>query len=878
MKLPHTAARLAALIAIAAGVLGAFGARAALADPTVTLAISPNPVAVGTQVTFTTTVSSTSFDPAGTISISASQLGAPIASGQVLLPFGTNTRSVSVGSSTLPAGSYSVKAVYTPDFLSLCAILNVCDSVSSAVQTLTVGTGSLPSYTTGITLVAPSSITSTDSFDLVATVARTGAGAGSGTPTGTVTFSDTSSGTAVPLITDPSHPNASTVQLVNGQATLHVANGLAPGHYSIVASYQPDAADGSDNPSQMAQAWSLQSNAPVDTVVSTTTTVVVSPTTIASGDTVNITATVTQSGLALGPSSGDISFTAESSGGSTAAVLTSSSLTLSPTTHSVTIVATGWQVGSYTIHASYVGNSFDHGSTGSAPLTVLPARSAPTINYTGPTTGEYGHPTTLSATVFDGTTPAPAGTSVTFTLGAQSCTTTTDSTGAASCPIASITATPGPAHVTVSVATDLHTSGATLNVNYTVSPQATTTSVAAQTNGATTTLTATLKTDLGTPLQIAGDPATVTFTLGSATCTATTTSSVATCSVPTPTGTTTATLAATLANGVNFTGSSDSKTVTLLPTATLSYTGTTAADYHDLAVLSAKLVDANGAPLAHQWVTFTLGTQICTVLTDSHGVATTVMLMLQNAGTYQLTVDFAGNASYPASHVSAPFTVTPEETKIASLVAGPVLDDNSIELSALLLEDGLFPIPNRTVTLSLGAAHCTATTNWLGLATCTVGHIATLGPTTSSASFAGDQNYESSTASTSALLYAHGPGGGSFVVGDHDADGSVYFWGSQWSKRNSMSGGGGSSSSFKGYANHGVTSCGKNWSADPGNSSTPPSGALPAYMDVVVASSSSKSGSSIAGNSVHIVIVKTDAGYAGNPGHDGTGTVVATLS
>jgi len=29
---------------------------------------------------------------------------------------------------------------------------------------------------------------------------------------------------------------------------------------------------------------------------------------------------------------------------------------------------------------------------------------------------------------------------------------------------------------------------------------------------------------------------------------------------------------------------------------------------------------------------------------------------------------------------------------------------------------------------------------------------------------------------------------------------------------------------------------------------------------------------------VHIVIVKTDAGYAGNPGHDGTGTVVATLS
>jgi hypothetical protein len=355
---------------------------------------------------------------------------------------------------------------------------------------------------------------------------------------------------------------------------------------------------------------------------------------------------------------------------------------------------------------------------------------------------------------------------------------------------------------------DLHTSAGTLNLNFTVSHEATTTSVAAQTNGATTTLTATLKTDLGTPLQIAGDPATVTFTLGSATCTATTTSSVATCSVPTPTGTTTAALAATLANGVNFTGSSDSKTVTLLPTTTLSYTGTTSADYHDLAVLSAKLVDANGAPIAHQWVTFTLGGQSCTVLTDSRGVATTVMLMLQNAGTYQLNVDFAGNASYPASHVSAPFTVAPEETKLSSLVSGPVLDDNSIDLSAFLLEDGVLPIPNRTVILSLGAAHCTATTNWLGLATCTVGHIATLGPTTSSASFAGDQNYESSTASTSALLYAHAPGGGTFVIGDHHDNGdSVWFWDSQWSKHNSMSDGW--PSSFKGYANHGVTSCGK---------------------------------------------------------------------
>jgi hypothetical protein len=46
---------------------------------------------------------------------------------------------------------------------------------------------------------------------------------------------------------------------------------------------------------------------------------------------------------------------------------------------------------------------------------------------------------------------------------------------------------------------------------------------------------------------------------------------------------------------------------------------------------------------------------------------------------------------------------------------------------------------------------------------------------------------------------------------------------------------------------------------------------------VIVSSSVTKSGSSIAGNVVHMVVVKTDPGYGPNPGHAGTGTVVATI-
>jgi hypothetical protein len=48
-------------------------------------------------------------------------------------------------------------------------------------------------------------------------------------------------------------------------------------------------------------------------------------------------------------------------------------------------------------------------------------------------------------------------------------------------------------------------------------------------------------------------------------------------------------------------------------------------------------------------------------------------------------------------------------------------------------------------------------------------------------------------------------------------------------------------------------------------------------MAVIVTAGSSKSGSTVSGNTVSIVVVKTNAGYAPNPGHAGTGTVVATI-
>jgi hypothetical protein len=123
------------------------------------------------------------------------------------------------------------------------------------------------------------------------------------------------------------------------------------------------------------------------------------------------------------------------------------------------------------------------------------------------------------------------------------------------------------------------------------------------------------------------------------------------------------------------------------------------------------------------------------------------------------------------------------------------------------------------------------------------------------------------------------PGGGAFVIGDgNSATGTaVTFWGAQWAQRNSLSGGP-APASFKGYAvRPGVPGCGVTWSTGPGNSAPPPAGPLPRYMAVIVTSSAAMSGSAISGSTPHIVIIRTDPGYAPDPGHAGTGTVVGQV-
>jgi hypothetical protein len=123
--------------------------------------------------------------------------------------------------------------------------------------------------------------------------------------------------------------------------------------------------------------------------------------------------------------------------------------------------------------------------------------------------------------------------------------------------------------------------------------------------------------------------------------------------------------------------------------------------------------------------------------------------------------------------------------------------------------------------------------------------------------------------------------GGAFVIGDRNADvgSQVTFWGSKWAKQNSLSRGP-APDSFKGFADSALPgnplSWGSFWTTRPGNSSNPPN-SVPPYMAVIVSSSIQKSGPTIGGDIPRVVVVKTNSGYDDNPGHAGTGTVVAQL-
>ena len=263
------------------------------------------------------------------------------------------------------------------------------------------------------------------------------------------------------------------------------------------------------------------------------------------------------------------------------------------------------------------------------------------------------------------------------------------------------------------------------------------------------------------------------------------------------------------------------------------------------------------------------------------GGSATFTLLQPNAGDHALVASFAAQGNFAASSATGNLHVNKAPTA-TTLGAVPAIQavGQPVTLTATVVS--VAPgsgVPNGTVTFTVGSTVLgTSTVNASGVAVLATTAIP-IGPQSITATYSGSSNYITSTSNTvSTLIYGYPVGGGTFVIGDRNAilNGSVNFWGSQWEKTNTLSGGA-SNASFKGFAVAPTPPVvGGTFTAAPGNSAPSPA-SVPSYIGIIVTSKVTKSGSNITGTIVKLVVVRVDPGYAGDPGHAGTGTVVAVI-
>lgn len=313
----------------------------------------------------------------------------------------------------------------------------------------------------------------------------------------------------------------------------------------------------------------------------------------------------------------------------------------------------------------------------------------------------------------------------------------------------------------------------------------------------------------------------------------------------------------------------------------LTVPGPQTQDYHDALTFGVSATDPDNDPIT---LSVTGLPASLNFVDNGNGTGSVSGTLTVTPGVY--TATFAASDGHnPPVKKDVKITVTREETTVAYTGPTVMLNGGNVTLSATLKEDGTVPIAGSTVSFTLGAQSCNGSTLPTGVASCPLVVNSPLGsaiPIT--ATFAGDAFYLPSSATATAVVFAFPPGG-SFVVGDTSASGggTVTWWNSSWATANILSGGL-APSAMKGFAPGAPVptttppaACGGPWSTTGGTSPPPPTSGIPSFMGVFTTSSAVKSGPAVTGNTVSIVVVQVNPGYAPNAGSLGTGTVIATF-
>ena len=578
-------------------------------------------------------------------------------------------------------------------------------------------------------------------------------------------------------------------------------------------------------------------------------------------------------------------------------------------TASCTIASVNQSPGPVPVTDTFAGDAYYQTASASA-MVNLPEGTQLTIN---PTSGVYNGSTPISGTLTNTYTNQPVPNEpVTFTVnGTQMCVADTNAQGVATCDISPNEPTgsyslsgsfPGDSSSQPQLVSSQDSS------SFTVTPAPTSvtyTGPTTLTNGQPTTLSGTLTTNEPAPgTDVSGE--TVTFTIGSGSsaqsCTGTTNANgSASCTVSDVNQTSGNVPVSTTFGGDNtyYSGSSTSTPATTQSPTTLTVSATTGQYGSPTTVTGTLTNSATGQPVPGQTVTLTLnGTQSCTAVTGANGQASCSITPNEPAGSYTLYGDYGGNPSTATGPALLPsggskcFVVTKATTTITN--TSPTLEVNGmpITLSGTVTTSGGSGPGGMPVTLTLGsgstAQSCTGIAAANGQVSCTITNPnQVVGTVPVTVTFGGNSYYQSSSSSTTETT-ASLPGTGDFVVGNLTADGTatgnpitgttVNFWGSQYWKNNSFSGVLNAPASMKGYIDSApqLTCPTPNWTSDPGNSSHPPA-TVPVNMVVIVGSTITQSGSTELGDVKHLVVVHVQPGYAGNPGHDGWGEIIANI-
>ena len=682
------------------------------ATSTLVVATSGSPSYYGNTVTFTATITSAATTPAsGTVNFYDG--GVKIGSGTLS---GGAPNTAQFATATLAVGTHSITATYAGDnFNSAAAATAISQVVDQTVTSDTVTATPNPG-------VQGTAVTITD------TVAITD---GAGTPTGTVTFT---SGTTV---LGTANLNAS------GVATISPV--LAPGTYSIIATYNGD----TDDAGSISTAYSL-------TVLnSSTTAVTATPDPSLFGQSVTFTVQVT-SGTGGTIPSGTVTLSDTFNGVTNTLA---GPLTLNAS-GAATYTTTTLAIGSHSVTVSYSGDTSHAASTstanGASPWIQVVEEQTSVVLTSSVDPSQVGQSVTFTATVtaLNGGTIPPDGT-VIFQDGTTTLASVTLTGGVATYTTAALTNGVHPITAVYSgdVAKEIlgETSAVLIQDVQAVAAIAVVTSGTPSYYGAPVTFTATITSSATTPATGSVNFYDAGVKIGSGTLTA---------GAPDIAQFTTSTLAVgthtITANygGDNYNTAAASAPITQVVIQTVTAVVVTATPNPGIAgvaeTLTATVTVSNGGGTPTGLVTFTSGaTVLGTANLNTSGVAAIAPVLAP--GTYSIVATYAGDANDGGS-VSSPLSlIVNQATTTTTLTVSPNPSTYLEPVTFTAVVAGNGAIPTGTVEFFAGTTLIGAgTLNTSGVATISYSNLA-IGTYAITAVYEGDTNDATSTSAPVSL-------------------------------------------------------------------------------------------------------------------------------